>query len=210
MKRISIMIMTMLLMLMNQASAALIEPNANVAVMDFGTHPGAVPIDINVLNAGKAANEYVTFRLIESGKLNVMDRFMVEEKINAEGLKTEGLVDPDSARRIGELLGVKYIIYGNVNDVTLSDVGTSVLSTGVTVCTVKAHLIMRMMNVETGDIVTASKGEGKSKSSFAYVKGGPIVTVEVGRTKVTQDSVRNVIEQSSFAAVDVLLQRLNL
>ena len=210
MKRFSILILTALMLMMNQVSAALIESNANVAVMDFGTHPGAVPIDINILNAGQAANEYVTFRLIESGKLNVIDRFMVEEKINAEGIKTEGLVDPDSARKIGELLGVKYIIYGNVNDVTLSNVGTSVLSTGVTVCTVQAHLIMRMMNVETGDIVMASKGEGKSKSSFAYVKGGPIVTVEVGKTKVTQDSVRNVIEQSAFSAVDVLLQRLNL
>ena len=210
MKRLSILILMALMLLMNHTSAALIEQNANVAVMDFGTHPGAVPIDINILNAGQAANEYVTFRLIESGKLNVIDRFMVEEKINAEGIKTEGLVDPDSARKIGELLGVKYIIYGNVNDVTLSNVGTSVLSTGVTVCTVQAHLIMRMMNVETGDIVMASKGEGKSKSSFVYAKGGPILTVEIGKTKVTQDSVRNVIEQSAFSAVDVLLQRLNL
>ena len=210
MKQLLTLIFIAMLMLINRAGAATVEPDASVAVMDFGTHPGAVPIDINILNAGQAANEYVTFRLIESGKLNVIDRFMVEEKINAEGIKTEGLVDPDSARKIGELLGVKYIIYGNVNDVTLSNVGTSVLSTGVTVCTVQAHLIMRMMNVETGDIVMASKGEGKSKSSFAYVKGGPLLTVEVGKTKVTQDSVRNVIEQSAFSAVDVLLQRLNL
>lgn len=182
--------------------------NDSVAVMDFGTHPGAVPIDINILNAGEAAGEYVTARLIESGKLDVIDRSLVEETIRSEGLNTVGLVDPDTARRLGEILGVRYIIYGNVNDVTLSNVGATVLSSGVTVCTVQAHLIVRLMDVTSGDIIGASKGEGKSKSSFVRISGGPIVTLEIGRAKVTQDSVHNVIEQSAFQAVDILLKRL--
>ena len=210
MKQLLTLIFIAMLMLINRSEAATVEPDASVAVMDFGTHPGAVPIDINILNAGQAANEYVTFRLIESGKLNVIDRFMVEETIENEGLNTTGLIDPDTARRLGEILGVQYIVCGNINDVTLSDVGTKILSSGVTVCTVKAHLIMRMLNVETGEILMASKGEGKSKSSFVRVSGGPILTVEVGRTKVTQDSVHNVIEQSAFGAVDILLERLKL
>ncbi len=187
-----------------------IERNDAVAVMDFGTHPGAVPIDINILNAGEAAGEYVTAQLIKSGKLDVVDRTLVEQTIQAEGLKTVGLVDPDSARRLGEILGVRYIIYGNVNDVTLSNVGATVLSSGVTVCTVQAHLIMRMMDVTTGDIISASKGAGKSKSSFVRISGGPLVTLEIGRARVTQDSVHNVIEQSAFQATDILLQRLGL
>ena len=210
MKQLLTLIFIAMLMLINRAGAATIEPDASVAVMDFGTHPGAVPIDINILNAGRAANEYVTKRLVESGKFNVIDRFMVEETIENEGLNTTGLIDPDTARRLGEILGVQYIVCGNINDVTLSDVGTKILSSGVTVCTVKAHLIMRMLNVETGEILMASKGEGKSKSSFVRVSGGPILTVEVGRTKVTQDSVHNVIEQSAFGAVDILLERLKL
>ena len=209
MKKFLLSMLLTLALLINQTMAATVEPNSSVAVMDFGTHPGAVPIDINILNAGQAANEYVTMRLVESGKFDVTDRLLVEETIVKEGLNTTGLIDPGTARRLGEILGVKYIIYGNINDVTLSDVGTKILSSGVTVCTVKAHLIMRMMNIETGEIISASKGEGKSKSSFVSVKGGPILTVEVGRTKVTQDSVHNVIEQSAFGAVDVLLQRLN-
>lgn len=192
------------------SSACAIEKNSSVAVMDFGTHPGAVPIDINVLNAGLAAGEYVSLRLIETQKLDVMDRTMIAETIAEENLNTVGLIDPATARRLGELLNVRYIIYGNVNDVTLSDVGTSILSSGVTVCTVKSHLIMRMIDVETGRIVCASKGEGKSKSSFVRVSGGPILTVEVGHTKVTQDSVHNAIREASFAAVDILLERLKL
>ena len=192
------------------SEAATIEKNANVAVMDFGTHPGAVPIDINVLNVGKAASEYVINYLFESKTLDIMDRFMVEDVIAEEKLNTTGLIDPDTAKRIGELLNAKYIIYGNVNDVTLSDVGTQIGVSGVTICTVKSHLIVRMMNVETGDIICASKGEGKSKSSYVKIKGGNIATVTIGKAKVTQDSVHNAIQKASDQAVAILLDRLGL
>lgn len=180
-----------------------IEKNAAVAVMDFGTHPDAVPIDINIFNAGKAASEYVIDSLVKSQKFNVMDRFMVEDKIKAENLNTTGIIDSDTARRIGQILGAKYIIYGNVNDVTLSDVGTSVIATAVTVCTVKSHLILRMMNVETGDIVCMAKGEGKSKSGKSSV-----ILIEVGNSKVSQDSVHNALQKAAFQAVDILMDRL--
>ena len=209
MKKCLTLLMFALLLMINQTSAA-IERGTPVAVMDFGTHPGAVPIDINVLNAGQAANEYVTVRLINTQKLDVMDRAMVENIIAEEGINVTGLIVPSAAKRIGELLNVRYIIYGNVNDVTLSDVGTSILASGVTVCTVKSHIIMRMMDVTTGQIISASKGEGKSKSSFVKLSGGPILTVEVGTKKVTQDSVHNAIEQAAFQAVDILLERLQL
>ena len=183
--------------------AATIEENASVAVMDFGTHPDAVPIDINIFNAGKAASEYVIDGLVKSQKFDVMDRFMVEDKIKAEHLNTIGIIDSDTARRIGQILGAKYIIYGNVNDVTLSDVGTSVIGTGATVCTVKSHLILRMMNVETGDIVCVAKGEGKSKSGKSSV-----ILIEVGNSKVSQDSVHNALKKAAFQSVDILIDRL--
>lgn len=64
-------------------SAAQIEQGATVAVMDFGTHPGAVPIDIDIFNADKAVCEYLINSLITSGKLIIMDRTMIEDKIIA-------------------------------------------------------------------------------------------------------------------------------
>ena len=209
MRKIFILIMALLISLTTSTSfAAMIEDNAKVAVMDFGTHPDAVTWDINIFNAGKTANEYVTNRLFKSGKMDIMDRFMVEDKIAAAHLNTTGLIDPDTAKRIGQMLGVKYIIYGNVNDVTLSDVGTKIGIGGVTICTVKAHLILRIMNVETGDIIMAAKGEGKSKSSYVKIKGGEIATMKIGQTSVTQDSVHNAILGASNQTVDLLIERL--
>ena len=208
MKKIFSAILIFCMLVNSVAFAAKIENNASVAVMDFGTHPGAVPIDINILNAGKTAHEYILQRLFELGKFDIVDRFLVEEKIKSENLNTTGLIDPDTALKLGKILGVKYIIYGNVNDVTLSDVGTQIAFGGVTICTVKSHIIARVMNVETGEIISASKGEGKSKSSFVKIQGGSVAVVEVGRTKVTQDSVHNAIQKAAFQSVDILIERL--
>lgn len=196
------------ILMASSASAGTIEQGAKVAVMDFGTHPYAVTIDINILNAGKAAHEYILQRLFESQKMNIMDKDLFEAQLASENLNTTGLIHHDTAQRIGKILGVDYIIYGNVNDVTLSEIGTQVGIGGVNVCTVKSHIIARVMNVETGEIITAAKGEGKSKSSFVKVKGGEILTVEIGRTKVTQDSVHNALQQAAFQTVDVLIGRL--
>lgn len=197
-----------LLLINGVTHAAVISKDASVAVMDLGIHPDAVPIDINILNAGVSANEYITQRIFDSNKMTVKDRVIVEDLISKEELNTTGVIDSDTARRLGELLGVKYIIYGNVNDVTLSDVGTSILDSGVIVCTVKSHIIIRMMDVETGQIIAMSKGEGKSKSSFVRMSGATIATVDVGNTKVTQDSVHNALQKAAFNAVDLLIQRL--
>lgn len=208
MKKILSIIFIVTLAITSTVFAAKIEDNAQVAVMDFGTHPGAVTIDINIFNAGKTAHEYVLKRLFESQKLNIADRFLVEEKIKSENLNTTGLIDPDTALKLGKILGVKYIIYGNVNDVTLSDVGTQIGIGGVTVCTVKSHIILRIMNVETGEIISAAKGEGKSKSSFVKVGSSDVAVIEVGRTKVTQDSVHNAIQKAAFQGADILIERL--
>ena len=197
-----------LLLMTSVAFAAKIEEGAKVAVMDFGTHPYAVTIDINILNAGKAAHEYILQRLFESHKMDIMDRTMFEAQLAEENLNITGLIHHDTAQKIGKILGVDYIIYGNVNDVTLSEVGTQVGIGGVTICTVKSHIIARIMNVETGEIISAAKGEGKSKSSFVKVAGGPVALLEIGTAKVTQDSVHNALQQAAFQTVDVLIERI--
>lgn len=180
-----------------------------VAVMDFGTHPHAVTVDIDVLNAGKSANEYILQRLVQCPNLTVVDRTLAEDQIEAENLNTTGLIDPDTAKRLGEILGADYIIYGNVNDVSVSETSAKFVLGGVTVCTIKSHIIARMMEVNTGAIIAAAKGEGKSKSSFVKLKGGSVPLVSVGTAKVTQDSVHNALQLAAFQTVDILIKRLS-
>lgn len=190
------------------AFAAQAEEHPMVAVTDFGTHQGAATCDINLRNAEQASCEYVIERLVEDGHFAVMDRALVEQRLQADDITAVGLIDPDTARQIGEILGARYLIYGNVNDVSVSATGTELAGNGVTVGTVKAHIIARMMDVQTGDIVMAAKGEGKSKTSYVKVKTQPVGIITIGTKKVTQDSVHNALQKAAYAAVDLLASRL--
>ena len=191
-------------------SAEGLAADAKIAVMDLGTYEDAVPFEISVFNAGKAASEYLIQRLVQADKFDIMDRTPVEAQLKEAELNTTGLIDPDTAKKIGAILGVDYLVYGNVNDVTLSEtgVGTAGVGADISAVTIKAHLIVRVMDIATGRIITAAKGEGKSKGSFVRVKGGQIVTLDIGRTKVTQDSVHNALQKAAFQTVDILIKRL--
>lgn len=189
------------------------EKNPTVAVMDFGVHKGATTSDISLINAEKTACEYVIDRLVDTNQFYIVDKAVIDKYIAEENLNVTGLIDPDTAQRLGRLLNAKYIIYGNVVDVTLSDTGTQVMANiggGVVVNTVKAHIIARMMDVSTGDIIMAAKGEGKSKSTYTKVKAAPIGIVTIGTAKVTQDSVHNAIQKAAYASVDLLVKRLEI
>ena len=184
-------------------SAAKIEQGATVAVMDFGTHPGAVPIDIDIFNAGQAVCEYLMNFLVATGKLTIVDRAMVEDKIKAENLNVTGIIDQETAQKLGKILGVKYIIYGNVNDVTISEVSGSIAGTNISICTVASNLILRLMDVETGDIIAVAKGGGKSKSG----KGTTLV-LQVGNFKISQEGVHNALKNAASNTVENLLVKL--
>lgn len=183
--------------------AAAIAKDANVAVMDFGTRPGATTSEISINNAEYTSSEYIINGLVNKHCFNIMDKDMVMHRLQEKQLKTVGLIDPDTAKKIGSLLNTRYIIYGNVTNVSVSDTGTQILTNigGVNVCTVKAHVIARVMDVETGDILMAVKGDGKSKSSFVKLHAGNGLTgvkvLKIGTVNVTMDSVHNAIAKAA-------------
>ena len=200
--------MVMLLTPLWTLEAAELMDKPTVAVMDFGRHVGATTDDIVFENTDKTSSDYIIEALVESGKYDVVDKDLLAEKLMQENLNTKGIIDPDTARRIGEVLGVRYIIYGNVNDVTGSSTGVQIYDNGADVYTVKAHIIARMMDVTTGDIVMAAKGEGKSKSSLAKVGTDSLGYITVGTARISQVSVHNSIKKAAYAMVDKLTERL--
>lgn len=83
----------------SQCFAAAIAKDANVAVMDFGTRPGATPSEININNAEYASSEYIINGLVNKHCFNIMDKDMVMHRLQEKQLKTVGLIDPDTAKK---------------------------------------------------------------------------------------------------------------
>lgn len=190
-------ICAMILLTTQVAFAATIERGATVAVTDLGVHSGTSEPDVNLLNAEAASSEYVIARLVATNNFDVKDRSLVYEALKS--LNMLGLIDPDGAKKIGEVLNVRYLVYGNVTDVSIA-----VEKALVNVTTVKAHIVLRIMDVDTGKILTAARGEGSSASSLV----GDENFFYIGTAKVTQTAVHNALQKAAFQAVDILNERL--
>ena len=208
-----LLMMVLILMPLNLSSAEKFDMSTPIAVMDFGARPDASQAEIKAYKAGEASSEYLIAAMLGKGFI-IQDKDMAMLQLNAEGVKTAGIIDPDSAAKIGERLGVRYILYGNVANVSLSDTGGGLNFSpgvlGVDVCTVKAHIVARVMDVQTGDIVMMVQGDGSSKSS--YVKAGAKILnqeqiVTIGTKKVTMDSVHNAIQKASVDVVNKMVMK---
>ena len=126
-------ICAMILLTTQVTFAASIDKGAAVAVTDLGVHSGTSDPDVNLLNAEAAASEYVIARLVATNNFDVKERSLVYEAL--KNLNMLGLIDPDGAKKIGEILNVRYLVYGNVTDVSVG-----VEKALVNVTTVKAHI----------------------------------------------------------------------
>ena len=116
---------------------------------------------------------------IDRKYFNVIEKSNLSEKLKDSNLIIVGSIPPEDAKKIGEILNVRYLIYGNVADVSLAEDNEAV----VTVNTVKARIIARIIDVQTGKILMATKGEGQSERALINLDGEASVTI--GTKKVS-------------------------
>ena len=177
--------------------------------MDFGSRPYATSTEVRTQDLGGAASDHFIHALLKNG-FAVVDKDIAMDRLQMSGISTNEIVEPDSAKKIGEILGVRYILYGNVSNVSLSDITVEVeddsYEGSVTLCTVKAHVIARIMDVQSGNVVMMFKGDGASKSTYVEAgKHGSVIAVGSGR--VTLDSVNNAIHRAALEIVGKMSAR---
>lgn len=209
MKKILLFIIMLLTFCPASQGAPLSSVHPAVTVCDLGDHPDAADYSVNLMNIGRAASDFLVEHLTEISRFDVIDMEPYRKVLEDEGIAAIGLIPPADARRIGELTGASYLIYGNVTDVSVSDTGTDTgtIIGGITVGTTRARIVIRMMDISTGEIVTGAKGEGRSKTSYVKVKPDKDLTVSIGTKKVTQDSVTSAVRKAAADAADLLTAR---
>lgn len=181
-----------------------------VAVMDFGIYQGTAA-DAMTVDDGDPASAYIVARLVESKKFDVVDKMVIEENLVNEKFAASGIIDVDSAKRIGELLGVPYIIYGNVVDVGLDSTGGSYSGIGLDNNTIISHINLRLMDARTGRILAVVKGKGESSAAYVKAKVAHDSAIKLGNVQVSMDAVHNAVKKAAFDAVDKLVaKKLNL
>lgn len=121
-----------------------------IAVLEFTDLQG------QVTNFGRYLSEELITRLYDSNKFKVVERQLLNKVIAEQKLSLTGVVDPDSAKRLGSVLGVDAIVSG-----TIADRGD----------TLKVNA--RLIDTETGEVFSAAATEMvKDKEVLALLNAG--------------------------------------
>lgn len=115
-----------------------------VAVLDFQQQG-----QFETVGIGRIAAEWLTTSLVETGRFEIIERRLLQQILDEQKMGISGLIDPDSATRLGKILGVRTVVAGTIQHYENT-----------------YELNVRLINVETGAIITADRIMAGSASSL--------------------------------------------
>jgi curli biogenesis system outer membrane secretion channel CsgG len=193
MKKIFLIALTLLLALPLIGAA---QSKIRVAVMEFENNAAS---QWSSWGLGKAAQDAMVTALVESGMFSVIERQKLEMILNEQGLGQSGAVTPQSAAKIGKLLGVQILITGSVTEFGKEETGGGILGVvGANVETYRTALDARMLNTTTGEILAVAKGEGSAVGGAIAIKNVNFGTrggYNERAGKVMREAVEDIVDQ---------------
>ena len=104
-----------------------------------------------------------------------MDRERLEDIRSELALQQSGEVDTATVQRMGKLLGVSYLITGKITRFACqaTQAGMTLLGTGVKRVSFNGRLDIRLVSVETGEVLDVFHDEGKVEDrSVKFLSAG--------------------------------------
>lgn len=162
-----------------------------IAVLDF-----QVEGSFNEADIGKIAAEWLTTGLVETGRFEVIERRLIKKIVEEQKFGASGMIDSSSAVRLGKVLGVGTVVAGTV--MKLDDY---------------VEINARLLNVETGSIITAEKIKSSKTRELSdlvsqitdkiiqafplqgYIvkRAGDRVTIDIGRIAGARNGTRFIV-----------------
>jgi curli biogenesis system outer membrane secretion channel CsgG len=138
------------------------------AAADQRVRIGILPFDSKARGISKeqanTITDLFTYLLSQSKTLAVFERDQLAAIGREQKLGASGLIDPSTAVKIGKLIGLQYILLGSVTQLdkrgSLSDIYGVVVGSEQTTATID----LRILDVETAEVVTALRANGSSKN----------------------------------------------
>jgi len=117
---------------------------------------------------GEGMADMLITALVKSKKFMVLERQEIEHLLQEQQFGESGMVTPETAPKVGQMLGAELFVIGSVTEFGQkeSDIsgGTSIFGAGLRTKTSRAAVDIRLVNTSTGEIIASETEEG-SKSS---------------------------------------------
>ncbi|KPK01397.1 MAG: hypothetical protein AMK71_05655, partial [Nitrospira bacterium SG8_35_4] len=117
-----------------------------IAVLDFQIQGAGFETE----DMGKIVAEWMITALVQEGRFDVIERRLLEKVLKEQNLGASGVVDTQSASKLGKVLGARVVISGTVIKLSrLTEVNT------------------RLIDVQTGSILAAEKVTSETTTRLA-------------------------------------------
>jgi curli biogenesis system outer membrane secretion channel CsgG len=137
-------------------------------------------------DVGKGIADLLVTRLVNDGMYSVIERKALDKIIAEQNFSNSDRANPDSAAKIGRILGVEAIIVGSITQFGRDDKSLGVGGGGVGGITGRFGLgrvgqrqakavvgiSARMVSTDTAEILAVAEGKGESKRSGLLLGGG--------------------------------------
>lgn len=120
---------------------------------------------------GEAANDEFVTQLVNSGQFSVIERQKLAAILAEQSLGASGAVQSSTAAKIGKLLGVQLIFTGSITAFSIKKTGGSIAGFGASYTKAESKLDVRMIDVNTGEILLVATGAGNKKMGGASFEG---------------------------------------
>lgn len=165
-------------------------------------------------NAGEISSgvtDMFTTALFKTGKFELIERNQLQKVLDEQGLANSGAVNPQTAAKVGRILGVSAIITGKVTEFGTREFEVGFAGFSGHQTEAKCAIDCRMVNTTTGALMmaeTASAGDsqvGISVSEWRNLKIGGVGFDSTLIGKVTRTAVNNLVNKivgSSSAGIE--------
>lgn len=158
-------------------------------------------------SVGEGVSDMIVTELVQSGLYRVIEREQLNSLLREQDLGASGIVTPESAAKIGQLLGVEIAVFGAVSEFGYKRDETGVRVRGTRVGVGKqsavAGIDLRLVNTATGEILLAENvRETKNALSGS-------VDVKQVSFKNQKDFDQSLVGKVTREAVEKVVQLVN-
>lgn len=175
MKKVWLALLSALILATNPAADAA-QAKIRVAIWDFENNSQGSWWFSEKL--GDAARNMIDQAFSENAELS--RRFSVVEReklgliLKEQGLAAGGAVDPQTAAKVGKILGVRYIITGGIDKFSINTTRGGIGGVGGSSTTAEATVSMRFVDATTAERVVSVSADGTVRKGGGFIRGASL------------------------------------
>lgn len=120
---------------------------------------------------GETATDILITELVKSGKFIVVERDKMDKLLDEQKLGQTGVIDPNTAAKVGKILGLNAIVTGSVSQFGVKKEGKDFIISESKQQIVECTVDIRVVDAETGQVLLADSGKGVVKKSSGKFLG---------------------------------------